>query len=367
MVKISQLLSARRNYLSGFTCVLAACFIISAFTACASSKYRIKATSPDTEVVDAEGSAPVINGDIAGAKKTSLHEAMKNALGLVIGVYVSQESLVSKAMLIEDNITSQTEGYIEKYDVVKEWQDGEYYITRIKALVRKEDLSAKLKSLDLEPRKLGNPLVKFSVTESIDGAASPAKYADGELKNMFIEQGFSVSDSEVSDIIIEGGAETNFNTEAGLGGLYSYRASCSLKASKTGSKDAIASVMESAGGVDVTKDAAAKASIVNVAKRAGQNLARAVLKYLKERSVVQLTVLNIENINRLNDFTRTLRAMIEIRDCRVRNYSGNTAVLDIDLKKGTSAEIARRLEQNTTFSVKIKQTGAYSIDAEIVK
>ena len=99
--------------------LFALCLAVAFFAACSSAKYQIKATAPDTEVVEAEGSAPVINGDLAGSKKTSLHEAMKSALGLVIGVYVSQESLVSKAILIEDNITSQTEGYIEKYDVLK--------------------------------------------------------------------------------------------------------------------------------------------------------------------------------------------------------------------------------------------------------
>jgi len=359
--------SVSRGLFSPFFLLSVLCFILSVFTGCSTTKSQIKATSPDTEVVEAEGDAPIINSDITGAKKTSLHEAMKNALGLVIGVYVSQESLVSKAMLIEDNITSQTEGYIEKYDVLKEWREGDFYKTRIKALVRKEDLSAKLKALELEPKKLGNPLVKFSMTEKIDGSASSTKYAEGELKNAFMEQGFAVSDSEVSDIIIEGVAEANFNTEAGLGGMYSYRASCSLKATKTDSKDAIANSMEIAGGVDVTKDAAAKASIVNAAKRSGPNLAKTVLKYLKERSTVQLTVSDIENINRLNDFTRSLRAMIEIRDCWVRNYSDKNAVIDLDLKKGTASEIARRLEQNTNFPIKIKKVGAYAIDAEIMK
>jgi len=341
----------------------ACCLVLTVISACSSSRYRIKATAPDTEVVEAEGTAPIINGDITGAKKTSLHDAMKSALGLVIGVYVSQESLVSKAMLIEDNITSQTEGYIEKYDVLDEHRDGDFYKTRIRALVRKEDLSAKLKTLDLEPKKLGNPLVKFSVNETIDGSTSTTKYAEGGLKNAFIEQGFSVSDSESSDIIVEGSAETNFNTAAGLGGLFSYRASCSLTAKKSDSKDIAANVAETAGGVDVTKDAASRASLVNAAKRAGQNLSQQVLKYLRERSTVQLTISGVKNINKLNDFTMSLRAMLEIRDCWVRSYSGDTAVVDLELKKGTASDVARHLEQDTNFSLKINKVGAYSIDA----
>ena len=187
---------------------------------CASARPVIKATAPNTEVVTAEGMAPIINGDITGAKKTSLHEAMKNALGLVIGVYVSQEALaVSKAMLIEDNITSQTEGYIERYDVIKEWKDGDFYKTQIKALVRKEDLSAKIKSLDLEPKMLGNPVVVFKIDEYIDGVESKTSYVADELKKKFVDKGFVVVEAGEPDILITGRADAVFNTDQGLGGM----------------------------------------------------------------------------------------------------------------------------------------------------
>lgn len=339
--------------------------VITVFTGCASTKSKIKATAPNTEVVEAEGMAPIINNDVTGAKKTSLHEAMKNALGLVIGVYVSQEALVSKAILIEDNITSQTEGYIEKYDVLKEWREGEFYKTRIRALVRKDDLSAKLKALELEPKKLGNPAVAFSVKEFIDGQPSDAKYAESELKNRFIGSGFTVSDSVVSDITVDGKADSNFNTDQGLGGMISYRATVSVKVMKTGSGDVIATDEKTLGGVDVTKPAAAKSSIMNCAKKIGEQLPQTVLKFLRERSIVRLTVSNVENMNKLNDFTKSVRALIEVRDCFVRNYSNGTAMLDLDLKKGTAADIAKRLEQNTNFSIKISKTGAYDIEAEL--
>ncbi|HAX61248.1 MAG TPA: hypothetical protein DCX95_01630 [Elusimicrobia bacterium] len=344
----------------------AICYLLfAAFSGCASTKHKIKATSPNTEVVEAEGMSPIINNDITGAKKTSLHEAMKNALGLVIGVYVSQEALVSKAILIEDNITSQTEGYIEKYDVLKEWRDGEFYKTKIKALVRKEDLSAKLKALELEPKKLGNPVVALKIDEFIDGQLSETKYADSELKNKFIEAGFTVSDSAISDIIVEGIADSNFNTDAGLGGMISYRATVSVKVMKTGSSDVIVTDEKTFGGVDVTKSAAAKSSIINCAKKIGEDMPQTVLKFLRERSVVRLTVSNIPNMNKLNDFTKSVRALVEVRDCRVRNFSDGVASLDLDLKKGTATDIAKRLEQNTNFNIKITKTGVYDISAEL--
>ncbi|MDD5686382.1 MAG: hypothetical protein PHE88_00930 [Elusimicrobia bacterium] len=342
------------------------CVLSAAFIGCASTGNKIKATAPNTEVVEAEGIGPIVNNDINGAKKTSLHEAMKNALGLVIGVYVSQEALVSKAILIEDNITSQTEGYIEKYDVLKEWQEGNFYKTRIKALVRKEDLSAKLKALELEPKKLGNPVVVFSFKETMDGQSSDLKYAESELKNKFIEAGFVVSESTVtSDILIDGKADSNFNTDQGLGGMISYRATVSVKVIKTGSSDVVTTAEETVGGIDVTKPAASKAATLNSARKIGQNLPSVVLKFLRERSTVRLTISNVDNINKLNDFVRSVRALIEVRDCFVRNYSNNIASVDLDMKKGTAAEVAKRLEENQNFSIKINKVGAYDIEAEL--
>lgn len=342
------------------------CIMVYIFSGCASSKPVIKATSPNCELVEAEGMAPMVGSDIQPVRKTSLEEAMKSALGLVIGVYVSQEALVSKAILIEDNITSQTEGYIEKYDIIKEWRDGDFYKTRIRALVRKEDLSAKIKALELEPKRLGNPIVRFSIEEFIDGTPSETKHAENELKTKFVEKGFVVSDSDPSDIIVSGKAETSANTSVDIGGLISYRAAVSVNVMKSGSKDVIAAASETMGGVDVTAPAAAKTSISNGSKKIAQDLPDNILKYLRERSTVQIRVTNVENINKLNDFVKALRALIEVRDCKVRDYSDNTALIDSDLKKGTSSDLAKRLETMSSVNVKVNKIGAYDLEAELL-
>ncbi|MBN1824137.1 MAG: hypothetical protein JW803_07455 [Endomicrobiales bacterium] len=338
-------------------------FILSC--ASAPKKPKMKATSPDTEVVEAEGMAPIINGDVTAAKKTSLHEALKNALGLVIGVYVSQEALVSKAMLIEDNITSQTEGYIERYDVLREWQEGDFYKTRVKALVRKEDLSAKIKALDLEPKKLGNPVVSFNVPEYIDGSQSETTYAVDEMKKKFIEQGFVVSDDKSAcDILVTGRADANYNTDQGLGGMVSYRGTVSIKVIKPETQDVITTAKDTLGGADVSKPAAAATALSRAGLKTVADVPREVLKFLKERATVQLILYNIENMNKLNDITRSIRALIEVRDCRVRDYTEETAKIDLDLKKGTAQDVAKRIEKLST-PLKVLKTTLYSIEAEV--
>jgi len=337
------------------------------FAAAGCSGTRRSAINPayETEVVEAEGMAPVVSGDTEGARKTSLGEAMKSALALVVGVYVSQDAMVSKAVLIDDSITSQTEGYIEKYEVLKEWRDGEFYKTRIRAHVRKEDLSAKLRTLESEPQKLGNPVIGFDISESADAAPLQSKYAELELKNKFSEAGFITGEKDKADILIKGSADTSFNTKEGLGGFISYRAGISLSAVKQGSQETLASVQEASGGIDLNEPSAARASIINAAKKAAQPLKEAVLKALRERSIVRLNLANVSSMNDLSAFTKVLRNIPAVRASWVRGFNGGTAVIDVAMHRGGAADLSQLLMKNQKMPLKVNRTSSYDLDAQL--
>ena len=319
----------------------------------------------ETEVVEAEGMSPIVSGDVEGAKKTSLHEAMRSALGLVVGVYVSQDAMVSKSVLIDENITSQSEGYIEKYETLKEWRDGDFYRTRIRAHVRKEDLAAKLRNLEPEPQKLGNPVIGFDIKEFADSKPQQSAYAELELKNKFSEAGFITGDKDKADILVKGEAETSFNTREGLGGFVSYRAGVSLTAVKQGSLETLASSQESAGGIDLNDAAAARASIINAAKKAADPLKDRVLKALRERSMVRLTLSGVATMNDLSEFTKTLRNIPAVRASWVRSYDAGTAVVDVAMHKGGASDLSQLLMKASKRSVKINRTSSYDLDAEL--
>ena len=321
----------------------------------------------ETEVVEAEGLGPIAGGDVEGAKKTALHEAMKSALGLVVGVYVSQDAMVSKAILIDDTITSQTEGYIEKYEILKETREGEFYRTKIRAHVRKEDLSAKLRKLENEPQKLGNPVVGFDISESVDGKPQDTEYAALELKDRFSEAGFMTGEKDKADILVKGSARSDFNTKEGLGGFISYRAGLSLSAEKQGSGETLTSIQETAGGIDLNETAAARAAIINSAKKAGNDLKDRILKALREKSVVRVVLSKVESMNQLSDFIKSVRNIPFVRDCWLRSMTGGIAVIDVGLKKGNASDLSQPLMKNPKFPVKINRTSSYDLEAELTK
>jgi len=345
------------------TLALALAAALFAASGCAGSHKSALNPAYETEEVEAEGMAPVVDGNVEGARKTALGDAMKNALGLVVGVYVSQDALVSKSILIEENITSQSEGYIEKYETLKEWRDGDFYKTRIRAHVRKEDLAAKLRTLETEPQKLGNPVIGFDIKEAADSKPQQTNYAELELKNRFSEAGFITGEKDKADIVIKGEAQTSFNTREGLGGFVSYRAGISISAVKQGSLETLASVQESAGGIDLNDTAAARASIINAAKKAADPLKEKVLTSLREKSIVRLNLSNVATMNDLSDFTKVLRNIPAVRASWVRGYEGGVAVIDVGMHRGGAADLSQLLMKNSKRPVKINRTSSYDLDA----
>ncbi|PIS46726.1 MAG: hypothetical protein COT17_07080 [Elusimicrobia bacterium CG08_land_8_20_14_0_20_51_18] len=330
------------------------CFLFAAFFA-VSCSHNVKKSelnkNYEIEIVEAEGTAPVMNGDLEGAKKSSLSDAMKNALALVIGVYVSGDTLVAKSVLIDDSITSRSEGYIEKYKVLKEYRDGEFYKTKVQAHVRKEDLSAKLRNLETDVERIGNPIVCFKVAEKISGQPSPSAYASNHFISKLREDGFRINQApENADITVKGTVNASFNTREGLAGFISYGSALSLELlNQTG--EIIGAVNESAGGMGVTEEVAAKESMVNAARKSYDQFKEAIMGYYREKKIISFKAGNVKSINQVNELIKYFRNIPVIKDSVLKNFSGNNAVIDILMRKGNSNEIMPALSRSDKFSV----------------
>jgi hypothetical protein len=343
---------------------IAAIMVMLALAGCAAGRNRLPAASSGSEQVTADGMAPVVNNDLPAAREAALRDAMKNALGLVVGVYVSQEALVAKAVLIEEQISAETAGYIERYTIVEEKRAGDFYQTRIQAQVRRESLAEKLKSLPLEARA-ADTTVRVTLAETMDGAPAAGAAASLALKQAFTAQGFTVTDAATADILVTGTAASTRNTTADLGGLISYRTVLALQAVKAVAGDVIATANESAAGVNVTAESAAQTAAANAVKRAAA-FSQTVLTVLQNNAQVHLTIAKVENINALNDVLRSIRTLLEVRDCRVRSYAAGTAEAVAVITKGTATDLARRLERLGSVKIKILQVSSSTIDLELL-
>jgi len=348
-------------------------------------KPSAKPQKPQVEIVEAEGLAP-LSDDLIKSREIAISDAQKRAVELVVGVYVSAENFVSKAKLIEDNITGETEGYIEKYEILKEWKEEPFYKVKIKARVRKDDLTKKIEELNLTPKEQTTATVSFWIKEKIDEQPSESSVVEKEIMQIFTDAGFTVSDRKPqeyykdiqnildenpenlesnlkSDIVVIGDASSNFNTDKGLGGFISYRAIVSLKVIKNLNKDIITTLQETAGGVDLNKELAAKASLINVGRKSGKELKERIIKYFQEHPYSNIVLKGETSINEINTLVRRIRALPTVKDCWLKSFSGNEALLEFIIKRGKISDVAKQIEQ-IEIPYKILTVDNYTISME---
>src|SRR5688572_6578782 len=68
-----------------------------------------KSAMAGDEVVDVEGMAPYNASDVPGSRAAALAQAQRNALEMVVGVYVTAKTRVDKAVAIENNILANVQ------------------------------------------------------------------------------------------------------------------------------------------------------------------------------------------------------------------------------------------------------------------
>ncbi|MDD5491067.1 MAG: hypothetical protein PHV60_00100 [bacterium] len=383
------------------------CVVLSAslfLCACATSRPNIKDVANKskeekeiTEVVQAEGLAAVINNDILDAKKRALGEAQRNAVEMTVGVYVNAATKVEKAIMVDQQILSKTNGYIKKYKILSEGREGDFYKTKIEALVKIEAVNKDLNILGLlapPAPTTSNLRIGVVIMDRIDGVpdtdsvsemiladkllglqykvidineiATAAKNlnADNFLSNL--EQQKKVGEMIKADILITGNATSSFNTDQGLNGMISYRASISFKVLKIKQSVLIYSNSFSSGGVSTTREAASRESLKRAAAVAAEDLTRVLDQRLKTFNFVSLSVKNVATLNQLNTVIKGLQNMIEVKYTQTESFANGSA----DIKVGSEIEnisaIAQKLETKIEgLKVKVTAVTNSSITAEI--
>ena len=250
--------------------LLCAAVVVAALTGCSWHHSRLKLgdKGADGEVVEAEGLAPNNPKDLIGTKRASLVDAQRNAVEKVVGVYVSARTLVEKAVAIENNILAKTDGYVKKYDIIEEGPKGEFYRTRIRALVALKALQDDLKEITLaDTPDLKKPRVLIDLKEDINKEAIDEKPASEAMARALTDAQFVIVDADrakEADVIIRGKASAFPFQGEGLGGFVSYRAHLSAEAVRAGTTEVVASISQEASGLGGNNDLAGMKSLETV-------------------------------------------------------------------------------------------------------
>src|SRR4030043_2154041 len=91
------------------------------------------------EVTIAEGVAVIVGNNIPGARDKALDDALRKAVEQAVGTIVSSDTMAENFKVIHDKILAQTTGYVERYKILSEMQDGELYKVKVQAEVGKDN------------------------------------------------------------------------------------------------------------------------------------------------------------------------------------------------------------------------------------
>ena len=333
-------------------------------TGCSGSRTRLqKAAGSGDEIVEAEGTVPYRAEDLPGTQAAALAAAQRSAVEQVVGVYVDAKTRVDKAVAVENNILARVQGYVKKYYVLSEGRSGDWYKTRIRALVATQKIHEDLDSLGLLRRPaVGNPRVIVSLQEWIGENKNAGGEATRALTQGLLDRGFHVVDlpasanreedpSEIAKSLSPGTAEL---LVAGLaraqdlgyghkafGGLESYRASVTFRVLEIGTGEVVTTVSQVASGLEGAREIAAGKALEKAAQAAAADLAN-LPQELEKRSHVLVTINGVTSFETLGDFQKSLVSRKGVKDQFLRSFSqaSGTAVLDVHLEGISPQELA---------------------------
>ncbi len=140
------------------------------------------------KVVEAEGSSDLSRDDAA-------RRAMVAAVEQAVGVFVHSETEVENFELKKDKILSRTQGYVTRYDVLKEWQQDGAYNIRVKATVSLDKIKDDLIAMKILLDSMERPKLMILIEEKyVDMGDMGMRFAETELSNMFVAKGFDLVD-----------------------------------------------------------------------------------------------------------------------------------------------------------------------------
>lgn len=295
--------------------------------------------------VEAEGLAPYDAADLIGTKKRALAEAQKAAVEQVVGVHLTSRTRVEKAITIEQRILARTEGYITRYEILKEMEDDGFYKTRIRAWVALSQISEDLKELGLlKAPAPGRPRVAVRLEEFIDGQPHRQATAATALAQGLLEQGYQVvEDPANAELVITGRAEAGPQAvTANLGGFLSYRALVTAKVQKAGTNELLLTLTEQAPAVDTTPLTAAAKALQAAASLAAQRT-RQLAQELQRRANIAITVREVKSLADINALKQSLEKSLGVEEVLLRSFANGVAELEALGQSLVAAELANRI------------------------
>jgi len=373
----------------------------------------LPAAAQDVKTTEAEGTGPIVEADVAGAKQRARDDALRNCVQQVASTIVTAATETDQAQLLSDKIYAHSEGYVRKFTILSERQDGSAWVTRLRCEVAEGKLDEDLMAFGIAYRREGMPRVMVLVAEqSIQatqatgwwqggGNAADLRVAENAFMDRMSKSGFTFVDAEVlsGKITLQAvGADPNVQQAREIGklagaevvvvgrvmakpvgqldvpggALYAAVSNVSARAVRTDTGQVIAS-SEFTGRTtnDFEQTTAGRKALSEGGRALAADLFAKVGKaWARDQSGgrrVALGVGGVEDYARLASFKAQLQNGVRgVKDVQERSMENGRADLEV-VVAGTSQSLATELATRKFqgFAVKVKKVTAGAVEVEL--
>ena len=143
------------------------------------------------KIVQAQGTAAIQKGFVDIARDRAISDAQRRVVEQAIGVMIRNETLVENYQVISDKILSQSQGYIQSYEMISEGREGDIYKVTIQAKVSAGQLKNDLEAIHLIIARKSKPRLMILFSEK----AHKDFMAEASMVKYFLANGFKLVDS----------------------------------------------------------------------------------------------------------------------------------------------------------------------------
>jgi len=366
----------------------------------------------DVQTTEATGQAAVA-GDLLAAREHARDDALRNCVQQVASTIVTAATETDQAQLLSDKIYSHSVGYVRRYQILDDKQDGNTWVTRVRCDVSEAKLDEDLLAFGIAYQRAGMPRVLVLVSEQSINATQATGWWQGGgntadlrvVENAFMDRmeksGFTFVDAEVlqgkvkleaigADPNVQQAREVGVKTGAELvivgraiakplgeipidnGTFYSSVANVSARAVRTDTGQVVAAAeFTSPAGKGFEQTTAGR----NALSEAGRMLAREMFTrvgkvWTREQSGLRriaMTVRGVDDYGRLAAFKNVLVNSVRgVKDVQERSMEEGRAELEVALSSTAQAfatDLATRKFQG--FAVKVRKVTANAVEVEL--
>ncbi len=353
----------------------------------------------------AEGRSTLANLDKEKAYERALEDAFRKAVEQGVGIHISSQSMTKNYQLISDEILARSSGYVQEYKILKSYEKDGFYVIKISALVKLDDIKNDLQAVGILLERKNLPRLIVLVNETFMSQLTPENskkplfqsqiqsQVEARLTSLLVEKGFYVLDSNSitesrakeqavkalqgkteaakllgdimrADVILIGEAHSNKSGNIAGSNFVSVTKALTLKAIRADTGEILAANTWNSSGAGLNDAAASNNAAKRVADMAGDQLITEVLnKFLVETGGTQIIQIIVYNIRGFSDLEFLEKSLMDsqhgipgLSQLYRRSFEKGIAIFDAQIK-GESDVIAHAIQKKIFKRYKVVVTG----------